>query len=290
MSSTPRPAPKRCSATAPRLASLPMKAGMPAGLLDERAERGIRPLEVRRQAHEPVGCPDQAGHGEPDRHDARATQRVGPPSIHDARDELGRLGRRHEVVHLVALAHDDGAVESDGRDRDRVDLGVHRDGDHAGMRRDHGRRASHAVGGIGRALLDEPRLDELRRERGDGRAVEPGRRRQPGARERPLEVHQPEEFREVSTVHPVEGAGSLCHATTLGAPPNRVRRDAPNMLRLTPNARARSIRGVQITFDVGVETFERFNDEQTQHHTARHAGCRGRTGRRHARRVRSRRG
>ncbi len=66
-------------------------------------------------------------------------------------------------------------------------------------------------------------------------------------------------------------------------------RGAPNMLRLTPNARARSIRVVQITFDVGVETFERFNDEQTQHHEARHTGCRGGTGRRHPRRLRSRR-
>ena len=121
---------------------------------------------------------------------------------------------------------------------------------------------------------------------GDGRAVEAGRLGEAGARERTLEVHEPQEFREVSTVHPVERAGSLCHATTLGARPDARLRGAPNMLRLTPNARPRSIRLVQITFDVGVETFERFNDEQTQHQEARHMRCRRGTGRRHARRLR----
>ena len=83
------------------------------------------------------------------------------------------------------------------------------DGGDAGVRRDHGRGATDAIRGVRGALLDETELDELPGERGDRRSVEAGGGRQSRPGERPFEVHQPEEFREVSTVHPVERSDTL---------------------------------------------------------------------------------
>ncbi len=99
-------------------------------------------------------------------------------------DDRGRALGGQERALLDALAHDDRAVEADRRDVEGVDLGVHRDGDHARIGRDDGGGATDAALRVGGAFDDEARSLQFAHEVGDRRPVQARTLGERGARAR----------------------------------------------------------------------------------------------------------
>ena len=161
------------------------------------------------------------------------------------------------------------AVEADGGDRDGVDLGVDGDRDDAGSAATTGDGRPTRLVGSGRAPPTRPSSTSSADEGGDGRAVEPvtavSRARESG----PSRCTRPSTLERLRRCTPSKVPLGLprVHSRCGRAGPRR----RAEFVALDAKSSATYIRHVQITFDVEVETFERFNDEQTQHHEARHA-------------------
>ncbi len=239
MSSTPRPAPNRCSAIAPRLASLPTAVGRPVasstrariGTSDHSrcgANRTSPSLARTRPGTARPTPTNRASRRSPARQRSRADatssavssgvgrwstsmrSRAGmPPSMPTA----AIVTASTSGLTAIASTRGSGATTGEGRPTRFV--------------------------GSGACSIVRPCALSSATSDGDRRSVEARHRREACARERPLEVHVAEHFREVSTVDAVEGACSVCHASTLGG--SRVGHDGARryLLRLTPNPNRR---------------------------------------------------
>ena len=167
----------------------------------------LRPAEVGGLAHEPVGQAHLPGHGDAGSEDAPRNLGVtrhpgddGARGLHDLVDADGSApGDAGPSEHPTA--------EADETDVERVDLGVHGDGDGGGIGDDDAARAAGA-GHDGRTLAHQPECDEIADDDADRRAVEAGEAREFGARVGAVAVQPAEEAREVAVADVLRGTAA----------------------------------------------------------------------------------
>ena len=168
-SSRPTAAPRRCSASAPRSASLATVTGTssPSARREPLAERHVAPAEVRGHRDEPVAAPDDAR----DR-DADADER--PPAGADPGAAVGASSARSAAIvsstDAVPAARstrtmlEDVAAQPDDRGGERVDGDLEGEDDRRlGVRPDERRRPPGRALRRGPLLADEVRGEPARR-------------------------------------------------------------------------------------------------------------------------------